>query len=186
MSSLKRLKKFLHMLVQPLNFKKWIDDHRHLLKPPVGNKQVWDNGEYIVMVVGGPNSRKDYHYNETPEFFYQVEGDMVLKIIDDKGTPIDVEINEGDIYLLPAGVPHSPQREANTVGLVIEYPRSEGMLDALEWYCENCGHQLYREEFPLENIEIDLPIIFDKYYSDTKKCTCSNCGAVMKAPKKIK
>ena len=69
-------------LVQPLNFKKWIDEHRHLLKPPVGNKQVWDNGEYIVMVVGGPNNRKDYHYNETPEFFYQVEGDMVLKIID--------------------------------------------------------------------------------------------------------
>ena len=72
---------------------------------------MWDNGEYIVMVVGGPNNRKDYHYNETPEFFYQVEGDMILKIIDDKGEMIDVEINEGDIYLLPAKVPHSPQRK---------------------------------------------------------------------------
>lgn len=172
-------------IVQPLNFKKWIDEHRHLLKPPVGNKCVWDNGEYIVMVVGGPNSRKDYHYNETPEFFYQVEGDMVLKIIDE-GKMVDVEIKEGDIYLLPAKVPHSPQRKENTVGLVIEYPRAKGVLDALEWYCENCGSPLYREEFALDNIEKDMPIIFEKYYSDKNKCTCNNCGHVMEAPQKIK
>jgi 3-hydroxyanthranilate 3,4-dioxygenase len=138
------------------------------------------------MVVGGPNSRKDYHYNETPEFFYQVEGDMVLKIIDDKGDQIDVEINEGDIYLLPPKVPHSPQRKENTVGLVIEYPRSEGMLDALEWYCEKCGTPLYREEFALHNIETDMPVIFDKYYSDTSKCTCCNCGFYMETPIAIK
>lgn len=170
-------------LVQPLNFQKWINEHRHLLKPPVGNKCVWDNGEYIVMVVGGPNSRKDYHYNETPEFFYQVEGDMVLKIID-QGKQVDVAINQGDIYLLPAKVPHSPQRKENTVGLVIEYPRSKGMMDALEWYCEQCNSQLYREEFALGNIETDMPKIFDAYYSDDKKCTCSDCGTKMKAPKK--
>jgi 3-hydroxyanthranilate 3,4-dioxygenase len=170
-------------LVQPLNFQKWINEHRHLLKPPVGNKCVWDNGEYIVMVVGGPNSRKDYHYNETPEFFYQVEGDMVLKIID-QGKQVDVAINQGDIYLLPAKVPHSPQRKENTVGLVIEYPRSKGMMDALEWYCEQCNSQLYREEFALGNIETDMPKIFDTYYSDDKKCTCSNCGIKMEAPKK--
>ena len=172
-------------LVQPLNFKKWIDENRHLLKPPVGNKQVWKDGEYIVMVVGGPNNRKDYHYNETPEFFYQLEGDMVLKIIDEKGDMIDVEIKEGDIYLLPGKVPHSPQRKANTVGLVIEYPRSQGMMDALEWYCESCGQQLYREEFALDNIETDLPIIFDKYYSDKEKCTCSSCRTLMNAPSKL-
>ena len=171
-------------LVQPLNFKKWIDENRHLLKPPVGNKQVWKDGEYIVMVVGGPNNRKDYHYNETPEFFYQVEGDMVLKIIDNDGKMVDVEINEGDIYLLPGKVPHSPQRKANTVGLVIEMPRPKGMLDALEWYCENCGNQLYREAFALDNIETDMPVIFDKYYSDKEKCTCGKCGTVMEAPKK--
>jgi 3-hydroxyanthranilate 3,4-dioxygenase len=174
------------MLVQPINFKKWIDEHRHLLKPPVGNKQVWKNGEYIVMVVGGPNNRKDYHYNETPEFFYQLEGDMILKIIDEKGTQIDVAINEGDIYLLPAKVPHSPQRKENTVGLVIEYPRSKNMLDALEWYCENCGNQLYREKFSVENIETDMQIIFDNYYADAEKCTCDNCGEIMEAPKKSK
>ncbi len=173
-------------LVSPLNFKQWIDENRHLLKPPVGNKCVWKDGEFIVMVVGGPNNRKDYHYNETPEFFYQVEGDMVLKIINLKGEQEDVHIREGDIYLLPAKVPHSPQRSANTVGMVIEYPRPDGVMDALEWYCEKCHTPLYREPFALDNIETDMPVIFDKYYSDAQKCTCSTCGYKMEAPQKIK
>jgi 3-hydroxyanthranilate 3,4-dioxygenase len=172
-------------LVSPLNFKQWIEEHRHLLKPPVGNKCVWENGDYIVMVVGGPNARKDYHYNETPEFFYQVEGDIVLKIIDN-GEPKDVHIKEGDIYLLPPKVPHSPQRAANTVGLVIESKRPEGMMDGLEWYCETCNKLLYRESFSVKNIETDMPIIFDKYYGDLKKRTCTKCGSIMKLPIKKK
>lgn len=172
-------------LVSPLNFKDWIEENRHLLKPPVGNKVVWKDGDFIIMVVGGPNNRKDYHYNETPEFFYQLEGDMVLNIIDN-GTPVAIPINEGDIYLLPPKVPHSPQRKANTVGLVIEYPRSVGMMDALEWFCENCNTQLYREEFALDNIETDMPGIFEKYYNNLEKRTCANCGEIMQPPQKNK
>jgi 3-hydroxyanthranilate 3,4-dioxygenase len=172
-------------IVSPLNFKAWIEENRHLLKPPVGNKVVWKDGEFIVMVVGGPNSRKDYHYNETPEFFYQVEGDIVLKIIEN-GTPKDVHIKEGDIYLLPSKVPHSPQRGANTVGLVIEYQRHEGVRDALLWFCESCTTKLYEEDFTVKNIETDMPIIFDKYYGDEEKRTCPNCCEVMQPPKKVK
>ena len=171
-------------LVSPLNFKAWIEENRHLLKPPVGNKCVWKDGDFIVMVVGGPNSRKDYHYNETPEFFYQVEGDMVLKIMDN-GVPKDVPIKEGEIYLLPPKVPHSPQRGANTVGLVIESKRPEGMMDGLAWYCENCNHELHSEAFAVQNIETDMPIIFDEFYGSVEKRTCSNCNTVMEAPKKI-
>lgn len=171
-------------LVSPINFKAWIDEHRHLLKPPVGNKVVWKDGDFIIMVVGGPNSRKDYHYNETPEFFYQVEGDITLKIMDGE-TPKDVHIKEGDIYLLPAKIPHSPQRGANTVGLVIEYPRSKKMKDALEWYCENCNNLLYRKKFKLDDIEIDMPAIFNKFYSSEKKRTCKKCSTTMEPPKKI-
>ncbi|OIQ37280.1 MAG: 3-hydroxyanthranilate 3,4-dioxygenase [Bacteroidetes bacterium MedPE-SWsnd-G1] len=169
-------------LVTPLNFKKWIDENRHLLKPPVGNKCVWKDGEFIVMVVGGPNSRKDYHYNETPEFFYQVEGNMVLKVIDN-GVPKDIPINEGEIFLLPAKVPHSPQRSANTVGLVIEYPRPEGVQDGLHWYCENCDAKLHEEPFTLDNIETDMPVIFDSYYGNEAKRTCKECGTIMQPPK---
>lgn len=171
-------------LVSPLNIKAWIEENRDLLKPPVGNKCVWNDGEFIVMVVGGPNNRKDYHYNETPEFFHQLEGDIILKIIDN-GVVKDIHIREGDIYLLPSKVPHSPQRGANTVGVVIEYPRSAGMEDALEWYCENCNNQLFRAPFDLGNIETDMQIIFDDYYSSKTKCTCLKCGTIMKAPEKI-
>jgi len=149
-------------LVQPLNFKKWIDEHRHLLKPPVGNKVVWKDADVIVMVVGGPNSREDYHYNETPEFFYQIEGDIVLKVMEN-GIQKDIHIREGEIFVLPPKIPHSPQRGANTIGLVIEYPRPEGVKDKLQWYSESNGHLLYEEEFTLENIETDMPAIFERY-----------------------
>ncbi len=171
----------MSQLVSPINFKQWIDENRHLLKPPVGNKVVWEGQDYIVMVVGGPNQRKDYHYNETSEFFYQVEGDMVLKVIDD-GEAKDISIKEGEIFVLPPKVPHSPQRFENTVGLVIEYKREPEMKDALEWYCESCDAPLYREEFLLENIEKDLNRIFDTFYSDEEKTTCKNCGTQMQKP----
>ena len=157
-------------LYPPINFKEWIEENRHLLKPPVGNKVVWKDGDFIVMVVGGPNSRKDYHYNETPEFFYQVEGDIVLKVIEN-GKPKDIHIKEGDIFLLPPGIPHSPQRGANTIGLVIEYPRPKGVKDKLQWYSEENGNLLYEEEFTLANIETDLPEIFDRYYNTIEKRT---------------
>lgn len=168
-------------LFPAINIKEWIEEHRHLLKPPVGNKQVWDGGDYIVMVVGGPNARKDYHLNETPEFFYQIEGDITLKVIDE-GEQKDVHIKEGEIYLLPANIPHSPQRGPNTIGLVIEQKRPEGTDDGLAWFCENCGHEMYREPFKLENIETDLPVIFDHFYSDDELLECSNCGSIMKPP----
>ena len=152
----------------PINFKAWIEENRHLLKPPVGNKVVWKDGDFIVMVVGGPNSRKDYHYNETPEFFYQVEGDIVLKVIEDEKQK-DIHIKEGDIFLLHPGIPHSPRRGPNTVGLVIEYPRPEGVKDKLQWYSEDNGDLLYEEEFTLANIETDMPAIFDRYYNTIAK-----------------
>ncbi len=163
-----------------INFKEWIDENRHLLKPPVGNKAIY-NDDYIVMVVGGPNARKDYHLNQTPEFFYQVEGDIVLKVIDN-GEPKDIHIREGEVFYLPANIPHSPQRGANTIGLVIEQKRAKEMDDGLAWYCENCSNELYREPFALQNIETDLPIIFDKFYSNDEFCTCNNCGAKMERP----
>src|ERR1043166_2517075 len=112
------------MIKRPLNFKKWIDENRHLLKPPVNNKVVYHDSDFIIMVVGGPNSRKDYHYNEGEEFYYQLEGDIVLKIIEN-GKPVDIPIKEGDIFLLPPRTPHSPQRPANTVGLVMELHRNQ-------------------------------------------------------------
>lgn len=166
------------MALSPLNFKAWIDEHRHLLKPPVMNQVVYQDTEFIIMVVGGPNSRTDFHIDPAEEFFYQLEGDMVLRVVED-GKVRDVTIREGEILLLPADVPHSPQRFANTVGLVVERRRREGELDGFAWYCESCGNELYRETLQLKNIVDDLPPIFDRFYAKEEHRTCSRCGWVM-------
>ncbi len=163
------------------NLKQWIDEHRHLLKPPVGNQQVFENAEFIVMVVGGPNARKDYHYNEGEEFFYQLEGDINLRIMEN-GSPRDIPVREGDIFLLPGKVPHSPQRPANTVGLVIERKRSGEEMDGFQWYCEQCGSLLYEEYFPLTHIVTQLPPLMERFYQNTEHRTCKQCGAVMEPP----
>ena len=164
-----------------INFNQWIEENRHLLKPPVGNKMVWQDGDFIAMVVGGPNSRKDYHINQTPEFFYQVEGDIVLKVIDE-GEHKDVHIREGDIYLLPPGIPHSPRRPANTIGLVIEQKRPADMKDGLVWHCENCGEKVYEDSFSMKNIEDDLKNVFEDFFASEEKRTCGNCGVVLGKP----
>lgn len=159
----------------PINFKKWIEDNRELLKPPVGNKLVWEDREFIIMVVGGPNNRTDYHVNQGEEFFYQLEGNMTLRVIDD-GKPVDIPINEGDIYLLPGGMPHSPQRPAGTVGLVVERKRTPGEQDGFQWYCQECGTKLYEEYFEMTNIVTQLPPIFERFYGNAENSTCKKCG----------
>ena len=168
-------------IARPFNFQKWIDDHRSVLKPPVGNKKVFhDNDDFIVMVVGGPNARKDYHYEEGEEFFYQIEGDIVLKIIED-GKPVDIPIKEGEIFLLPPRIPHSPQRSAGSVGLVIERYRKDGEKDGFLWYCENCGNKLHETYFELTDIETQLPKVMKTYYESEELRTCKECGTIMES-----
>lgn len=164
-------------MLQPFNFKKWIDEHREILKPPVGNKQVFKDSTFIVMVVGGPNARTDFHVNETDEFFYQLEGNIFLKTINKSGQFEDIHIKEGEIFMLPAKTPHSPQRPANTIGLVVEKTRQEGEQDGLQWYCQDCGQKLYEEYFHLTNIETQFGAVFDRYYN-SEHTTCKNCGKV--------
>lgn len=168
-------------ILPPLDFKQWIEDHRHELKPPVGNRVIWRDADFICMVVGGPNRRTDYHYDEGPEFFYQVEGDMVLKIMDE-GEPRDINIREGEIFLLPPRVPHSPQRFENTVGLVIERKRLEGELDGLLWYCQECNNLLFEEYFQLTDIETQFHAVFERFYGDAEKRTCDECGYLNPTP----
>lgn len=160
------------------NFKGWIDEHRHLLEPPVGNKQIWEDADLMVTVVGGPNKRTDFHDDPVEEFFYQLEGDMVLKVFDG-GEFYDVVIREGDIFFLPAHVRHSPQRPMEgSIGLVIEPKRPDGDLDAFEWYCFDCGGLVYRVEVQLKSIVRDLPPLFQAFYDDDDARTCADCGAV--------
>jgi 3-hydroxyanthranilate 3,4-dioxygenase len=168
------------MLPAPINLQAWIDEHRHLLKPPVGNKCIHD-GEFIVMIVGGPNARTDYHWDEGPEWFHQLEGEMVLKV-QDEGVARDIPIRAGETFLLPPRTPHSPQRAAGSVGLVIERRRTAGERDGLMWFCERCNHKLYEEFFELGNIEQDFPPVFDRFYASRERRTCDQCGHLNPAP----
>jgi len=170
-------------VTRPFNLNQFISDHRHLLKPPVGNMQVYkDVQDFIVMVVGGPNSRKDFHYNETEELFYQLEGNITVRIIED-GKIVPIEIKAGDMFLLPARVYHSPQRGPDTIGLVIEKVRDSKEQDSFSWYCENCEHKLYEVFLPVNDIVAQLPPVMNDFYADKAKRTCEKCGTVMEPPK---
>jgi 3-hydroxyanthranilate 3,4-dioxygenase len=164
-------------LLPPINFHRWIDEHRDQLQPPVCNKRIFPMGEFIVMVVGGPNTRRDYHDDPGEELFYQVEGAMVLKTVQD-GQVVDITIGEGEMFLLPPHVPHSPQRFADTIGLVVERPRMPGEQDGFLWYCDACGAQVHGEYFELENIETQLAPLFARVAADEALRTCSQCGTV--------
>ena len=165
-------------LFPPINLMKWVDDHQEYLKPPVCNKLVFEENGFYIMMVGGPNQRKDFHYNEGAEFFYQLKGKMILKLIVENEL-VPVEINEGEVYLLPPKIPHSPQRFENSIGLVVERKRLDSEKDGLQWYCDACTHLLYEEYFHLKSIEKDFPPIFDRFFKSEAKRTCAQCHSVM-------
>lgn len=165
----------------PFQLRAWIDRNRPELKPPVGNKLLFENSEFIVMAVGGPNSRKDFHHDPGEELFFQLEGDIVLKVVEE-GLIRDIPIREGDLFLLPPEIPHSPRRPAGTVGIVVERRRLATERDGFSWYCEACGHRLHHERIAVDNIATELPAVFERFFADPRLCTCATCGTVMARP----
>lgn len=164
----------------PFNLQKWIDENRDLLKPPVNNKNLYvEAGDFIVMIVGGPNARKDYHFNESEELFYQLEGDVEVTV-QENGKAVKYEIKEGEMFLLPSNIPHNPVRPANTVGLVVERVRKgTDLQDGLMWFCDSCNHKLKEYRFKLTDIENDFQSRFRDFYNSEENRTCDNCGHVM-------
>jgi 3-hydroxyanthranilate 3,4-dioxygenase len=167
-------------MLAPFNLQKWINENRDLLKPPVSNKNLYvDAGDFIVMIVGGPNARKDYHFNESEELFYQIEGDITVRI-QHEGKAKDIQIKEGEMFLLPSNVPHSPIRGENTVGLVIERVRKgTDMQYGLMWIFDKCNNKLHENRFPLGNIEKDFLPRFRAFYGSEDLRTCKSCGHIM-------
>jgi len=165
----------------PFNLNKWIKENKHLLQPPVSNKNLYvESGDYIVMIVGGPNARKDYHYNQTEELFYQLQGSIQIHIQID-GTKKNIKLEQGDMFLLPAKTPHSPERGKDTIGLVIERKRQGGEFDdGLLWFCDTCNHKIHEVYFQPQNIETDFLSHFKEFYSSEKLRTCQKCGSIMK------
>ena len=160
------------------NFPGWIEENKHLLKPPVGNKQLFPTGDdFITMVVGGPNSRNDFHVDPYEEFFYQIKGTMHVDVMTEDG-PARVDINEGEMWVLPRNMPHSPQRDADSIGLVIERVREQGTLEKFRWYCANCNGIVHEVELQVNDIVEDLPPVFKAFYDSEEARTCPTCGTL--------
>ena len=164
---------------RPFNFQRWIAQHAYLLEPPVGNVQVWKDSDFIVTVVGGPNARSDFHDDPLEEFFYQLVGDAHL-LIWDRGRYERVELREGDVFLLPPHVLHSPQRPMrDSRGLVIERQRPPGLMDAFQWHCAHCCSLVTRLELQLADIVADLPATYRRFYGSSDAArTCKKCGSL--------
>jgi 3-hydroxyanthranilate 3,4-dioxygenase len=172
-------------LLPPLNLKAWIDEHRHALKPPVGEKRVYQVGGatgFIIAVVGGPTHRKDFHVNPTEELFFQVEGDVIIRVVDAHGEQHDIPVREGEMFLLPPGVPHSPQRPAGSVGLVVERPRPHGEDDQMLFYCEKCGEVVHEELFEAGESVVRVKTAMEAFWSDATLRTCMHCGSIVQPP----
>ncbi|MFT7072055.1 3-hydroxyanthranilate 3,4-dioxygenase [Patiriisocius sp. Uisw_017] len=171
---------------KPFNLNAWVEENRDLLKPPVGNKNLYkDAGDYIVMIVGGPNARNDYHYNETEELFFQLEGNIQVHV-QDEGVKRTMELGPGDMYLHPAKVPHSPVRGENSIGLVVERKRQDlAGKDGLMWFCDNCNNKIHEVYFPLNDVEKDFLQHFKDFYGNEDLRTCNNCGTVMEVDERF-
>lgn len=181
-------------IAPPFNLMQWIEDHAEEFKPPVMNKQFYkESDDTIVFVSTGPNTRNDYHVNPTEELFYQLKGDIVVRIrpsIHEGGEdkPRDVVIREGEMWLCPRWVPHRPQRPENTIGLIVEFPRthnSEEILDdGLRWYCPECDHLVHEAKFRLKHIDADLHVAMDGFWNGPESGrTCDSCGyTITRAP----
>lgn len=170
-------------LGQAFNLNMWINDHRDELKPPVGNKVIWKDSKMMVMIIGGPNKRNDFHITPSEEFFHQLQGDMLLQLIDpDTGERLDMPLKEGDVFMIPPYVPHRPVRKANTVGLVVEYWRPEGKNDRFVWFCDDCGEEVHSVDFFLTQLDEDIKPRFEEYYASEQLRTCGSCGTVKPVP----
>jgi len=171
----------IHPRFTPFNFKKWVDDNADKLKPPVNNQLLHTDAGMIVMVVGGPNTRVDFHDDPVEEWFYQVRGDMMLKIAEN-GEIFDVPIREGEVFLMPPHAIHAPQRpQQGSIGIVVESPRMAGMKEGFEWYCFDCKSRVHRVEVALSDpsgIVTALPAIYDAFHNDTQARTCPHCGTL--------
>ncbi|MGH7314860.1 MAG: 3-hydroxyanthranilate 3,4-dioxygenase [Candidatus Rokuibacteriota bacterium] len=168
--------------LSPFNLQRWIEEHRDRLKPPVGAERVWKDSQFLIMVIGGPNARRDFHIDPSDEFFYQLEGDMVLEYIDGTGKRQGATLREGDVLLMPANTPHSPQRPANTVGLVVERVRGSKEPEGYAWYCERCDVKLYELSRGEGDILMDLRKVSEQFNASEALRTCKACGYVQPVP----
>jgi 3-hydroxyanthranilate 3,4-dioxygenase len=169
----------------PINLTKWVEENRHLMKPPVSNKYLYDGEDFFIMLINGPNARNDFHQTNSEEFFLQLQGDIIVRIFED-GKVKDVPVREGETFFIPGNVPHSPTRPPNTLGLVVERRRPPGEMEHLQWYCEKCHNLVEDIEFDCKDIVDHFKQAMEDFWADPKRSTCKKCGTRVVKPKAIK
>jgi len=164
---------------------KWVEQHRHEMVPPVSNKYLYDGEDFFVMLINGPNARNDFHQTNSEEFFHQLQGDIVVRIVEN-GKIKDIPVRQGETFFVPGNVPHSPTRPPNTLGLVVERRRPPGELEHLQFYCDNCHALVEDIEFDCKDIVVHFKQAMEDFWADAKRSTCRNCGTRVTKPKPIK
>ena len=175
----------LTTVAAPINISRWVDEHRGELKPPVGNKYLYDGNDFFVMVIGGPNARNDFHVSNSEEYFYQLKGDIVVRIREG-GAIKDVPVREGETIFIPGNVPHAPTRPPGTVGVVVERRRPPGETEHLQFYCENCDELVYDKEFDCKDIVQHFSQAMEEFWAEASLSTCKGCGRRVEKPTPVK
>ncbi|HUB95793.1 MAG TPA: 3-hydroxyanthranilate 3,4-dioxygenase [Stellaceae bacterium] len=168
-------------LALPFNLDRWIGTNLPQALGAVGNKEVFKGSDFIFQIIKGPNARNDFHIDPYDEIFYQLAGDIFLHVIDD-GRERRLRIAEGEVFILPKQVYHSPRRPPGTIGLVIERPRAATELDGCAWFCPACANKLHQVDFWCEDIEKGIKDVLAAFNADEALRTCTKCGAVLPDP----
>ncbi len=163
------------------NLEQWIEDNRALFSGPVANKEVFPESEFIFQIIRGPNARNDFHVDPGDEIFYQLKGTIRVDVMQEGQRKLNL-LRQGDVLLVPAGVPHSPLRPAGSWGLVVERKRRPDELDGILWFCDRCNTKLYDRPFSCTNIETEIRAAIEAFYADESLRTCKQCGAVLQQP----
>ena len=169
----------------PINIMKWVEANRDKLRPPVGNKYLYDGNDFFVMVIGGPNARNDFHQTNSEEYFFQLKGDIIVRILEG-GEIKDIPVREGETFFIPGNVPHSPTRPPNTIGVVVERRRPPGETEHQQFYCEKCGQLVYDKEFDCKDIVEHFAQSMEDFWADPALNTCKNCGTPNGKPTPVK
>ena len=167
------------------NFQKWIDEHKHLLKPPVGNQLIWRDSQFIIMILGGPNARRDFHIDPSDEVMYMIKGEMRLHYRTPEGKEEVTILSEGSTIFTPAGVPHSPRFPPDAFVFIIERNRRDGEIDRFQWYCPSCDDLLHEETFLVGDYAVDpVSKAYQNFFDSEEFRTCEKCGEVMPKPQR--
>ncbi|HWP57985.1 MAG TPA: 3-hydroxyanthranilate 3,4-dioxygenase [Candidatus Acidoferrales bacterium] len=166
-------------LLSPVNLKRWVEENQNLFSPPQKtNRVIVHYSEFIVMILRGPNARLDFHLEPGEEFFYQIEGDIELHIKPEEERRRVVRIRQGEIFVCPGNLAHSPRRGEGTWGLVIERKRRADEQEQFVWFCERCDELVLRETVTQGDIAAQVSRIYEKFNADAGVRTCKACGYV--------